>query len=248
MNKPQERPPANSAGMLRKLLLITSGGVLLVTLLTLIGLWRTGTRFFAGLETMFNPSGPTAEVDIPTIVVRLRNASELTTAIFAMQAVVPTSQDRQVGKWVVGKTKLLYIAYGEVRAGVDLSQLNAEDIQVNGDTLRIQIPPAQILDRKIDVNRSRVYDYDRGFLDLGPDVAPDLQTLAAQTALNKMVAAACTEGVLTRASDRAQEVITQLLNSAGYEKIVVKTQPPATDACQAAPPPTTHHAFAPTVS
>lgn len=244
MTKSQQPQPVHSAGILRKLLLITSGGIFVVALLALIGVWRTGSRFFEGLETLFNPSQPTAEVDIPTIVVRLRNASELTTAIFAMQAVVPTSQDRQVGKWVVGKTKLLYIAYGEVRAGVDLSQLKAEDIQVEGDTLRVQIPPPQILDSKIDVNRSQVYDYDRGFLDLGPDVAPELQTLAAQTALNKMVAAACRSGVLPRASDRARDVITQLLNTAGHEKIIVKTQPPAPDTCQSATLPTEVSLFA----
>lgn len=115
-------------------------------------------------------------------------------------------------------------------AGVDLGALAAEDVNVSSDTVRIQIPPPRILDSKIDVNRSQVYDYNRGFLNLGPDVVPELQTLAEREALQKVVAAACANGLLEEANDRARLVVTQTLSKAGT-KVAVETQPPLPGTC-----------------
>lgn len=225
-----KRPP-----MLSRLLLMATGGMTLVALLALIGIWQTGSRFFDQLNALFNPPQPTPEVDVRSIVIhQVRDASELTTTVFAMQAIVPTSQDRAIGKLTVGTTKLLYIAHGEVRAGVDLEALTAKDVEVRNDTLRIRIPPPRILDSKIDVNRSSVYDYNRGFLSLGPDVAPEVQTLAEREALQKIVAAACANSLLPEANDRAKFVVTQLLNQGRYKQVVVETQPPPPNACQPA--------------
>lgn len=219
--------------MVFRLLLMTTGGITLVALLALIGIWRSGSRFFSELNALFVPSTP--DVNVHSIVVRqVRDASELTTTVFAMQAVVPTSQDRAVGGLTVGTTKLLYIAYGEVRAGVDLGALAARDVEVSSDTLRVRIPPPRILDSKIDVNRSQVYDYNRGFLNLGPDVAPKLQTLAEQAALRKIVAAGCANNVLEQANDRARLVVTQLLDTGKYKEVTVETQAPLPNTCQSA--------------
>ena len=68
---------------------------------------------------------------------------------------------------------------------------------------------------------------------LGPDVAPVLQTLAQQEALKKIVEAACTDGVLEKANDRAKLVVTQLLTTAGYQHVTVATQPPLPGNCPA---------------
>lgn len=168
------------------------------------------------------------EVAAPTLIVQsIREASELTTAVYSLETVVPTSQDRAWGDVVVGTTKLLYIAYGEVKAGIDLSALTAADVQVDAERqqLMVQLPPPQILDRAVDVARSQVYDYDRGFLSLGPDVAPALQTLAEREALTKLGIAACEQDILGRANERAATAITELLTLAGYDNVVVNTTP-----------------------
>ncbi|HEY9635516.1 MAG TPA: DUF4230 domain-containing protein [Coleofasciculaceae cyanobacterium] len=219
--------------LLKNLVLMTTGGIVLITLLFGVGMLRSGTRFFEGLHALFNAPPPKPEVDVRSLVVRqIRGASELTTAVFTMEAVVPTRQERKLGGYTVGSTTLLYIAYGEVRAGVDLKDLKADNVKIVNNTIYLQLPPPRILDRKIDVNRSSVYDYDRGFLGLGPDVAPQLQMLAQQETLKKIVAAACTQGVLQQANDRAQLVVAQLLTTAGYKAVDVKTQLPPPGACQ----------------
>lgn len=222
-----------TSGMLRNLMLMSTGSMVLIALLFGIGVLRSGTRFFEGLNAMFNAPPAKPEVDVRSLVVRqIRGASELTTSVFTMEAVVPTRQDRKLGSYTVGSTTLLYIAYGEVRAGVDLKDLNADNVRLVNDTIQLQLPPPRILDSKIDVNRSSVYDYDRGFLGLGPDVAPQLQTLAQQETLKKIVTAACNQGVLQQANDRAQLVVEKLLNTAGYRAVEVKTQLPPPGTCK----------------
>ena len=220
------------SSVVRNLLLIATGSLLLPGLLVTWGWWRGGNRFVEQLRSLFTLTEPKPEVDVESLVVQqVRGASELTTAIFAMQAVVPTKRDRTLGGYVVGSTTLLYLAYGEVRAGVDLSPLTRADIQIVDNVLRLRLPPPRILDSKIDVNRSRVYDYDRGFLGLGPDVAPDLQEAAQRLTLQEIVAAACSQGVLQEANQRAQLAVGQLLATAGYQQVVVETQPPDPSSC-----------------
>lgn len=218
---------------LKYIFLITKGSITLVLLLLLFTFWQTGSRLVSQVGSIFNAEPGQPEIEPPTqIVTKLRGASELTTAVFAMESVVPARQDRKVGRLVVGSTTLLYIAYGEVRAGVDLSELDAEDIAVTDEGIEVTLPAPEILDSKIDVNRSRVYDYNRGFLGLGPDVAPELQTLAQQTTLQRIVTSACSDGVLNEANDRAQLTVTQLLSNTGYQQVEVKTSPPALETCQ----------------
>lgn len=217
--------------VLRYLLLIVVGGVLFLALVAGIGIWRTGDRFTESLDTLFNAPTPTPTIDIRSVVVKqIRDASELTTSVFAMETIAEASQSREILGIEVGETRLLYIGYGEVRAGIDLRELEVSDIQVNENTIRIRIPAPRVLDSKIDVNRSRVYDYDQGFLNLGPD-APALQTLAEQDALAKIVLSACENGILEDANEKAEVAIAQLLNVTGFNEVQVETQAAAQGAC-----------------
>ncbi len=229
------RRPSWGQLLLSRLMLMATGSAVLLAVLVGFGVWRSGNRFFSDLGNLFGQPPPQTEVR-SLIVRQLRGASELTTAIFAMESVVPTRQDRTVGDFVVGSTTLLYIAYGEVRAGVDLAELQAQDVTVTGDALRLRLPPPRILDSKIDVNRSTVYDYDRGFLGLGPDTAPQLQLLAERQTLQKIVAAACSQGLLTEANQRAELVVSQLLSKSGQREVTIETQPPKPETCASPAP------------
>lgn len=235
MNDWFRKPKINriTFGFLRNLMMMSTGGIVLIAVILGIGLLRQGNRFFEGLKSVFNVETASPQADITSLIVRqIRGASELTTAVFTMEAVVPAHQDRSLAGYKIGTTTLLYIAYGEVRAGVDLKELSANNVQVVNNNVQLQLPPPRILDSKIDVNRSRVYDYDRGFLGLGPDTAPQLQMFAQQETLKRIVTAACSQGVLQQANDRAELVVTQLLNTAGYKNVAVTTQSPRPGTCQ----------------
>ncbi|MCA1993955.1 MAG: DUF4230 domain-containing protein, partial [Coleofasciculus sp. S288] len=85
-------------GLLRNLTLMTTGGIVLMALLLGFGMWRSGSRFFEVLHTMFNLSASKPEAEIRSLIIRqIRGASELTTAVFTMEAVVPAHQNRTLG-------------------------------------------------------------------------------------------------------------------------------------------------------
>jgi hypothetical protein len=216
---------------LKQFISFSTGSIALLSLICLIGVWRGGTRFFEILTEFWQPSISNAKVDTSVAILdRIRGAKELTTSVFVMEAVVPTSMERKLGDLSIATTKLLYIAHGEVKAGVDLSSLNGSNIEIEDNLVTIQLPAPKILDRKIDVERSRVYDYDRGFLGLGPDAGTDLQQLAQRQTLEQVVTAACDRGILEDANSRAKVAIAELLATTGDRNIIVKTTTPST--CQ----------------
>ncbi len=216
----------------RSLSLVATGGFLVVLAFALIGVWRMGDRFFSDMGAMFSLKVASPEVDLrPIVISQIRGASELTTSIFVMETVVPTRQNLLLGSVTLGTTKLLYIAHGEVRAGVDLGAIAPTDVTLTQDSITIQLPPPKILDRKIDVNRSSIYEYDRGFMGLGPDVGPNLQTLAQQETLKRIEKAACDNDILAAANQRAELVVGQLVKLTGYAKVMVKTQTPDPNTC-----------------
>ncbi len=219
--------------LLRKLSIMGAGGFLVGLLMIVFGILQTSNRFLDTIGALFDTTPSEPEVDISSLIVeKVRGVSELTTAVYSMEAIVPASQDRKVGNFVLGKTQLLYIAHGEVRAGVDLSELDSNDIKVSEDSIQVTLPAPEIIDSKIDVNRSQVYDYNRGFLNLGPDVAPQLQTLAERETLVKIEQAACSKGLLDQANERAETAVTNLLSISGYQAVEVKVTSPQPEACQ----------------
>ena len=213
---------AHSIG--KTILLWSVSGINLIILLGLLSIWRTGDRTLSFISNLFKlqPVEPTVATSTP-IVQQIQNIQELSTTVHTVETVVPASAERKLGDISLATTRLLYIARGEIRAGIDLSELTAEDIIVSDRQIEINLPSAKILDSKIDVNHSRVYDYDRGFLNLGPDVAPELQTIAQRKTLARIVNTACNEGILDRANIKAKSAITQLLSNTGDRQVIVNT-------------------------
>lgn len=175
-------------------------------------------------------------VDPGSLIVRqVRDVSELTTAMFEMDAVVPVSDKRiTIADIPIAESKLLYIAHGNVRVGIDLSEFQADDVQVEGDKISVTLPALKVLDSKLDLDHSTVYSYNRGFLGWGPDVV-NLQGQAQREAIKKVEEAACQTWLIKTASDRVEKTVehllSQVLKDRGYREVIVKAQLPAEGSC-----------------
>jgi predicted RNA-binding protein Jag len=79
-----------------------------------------------------------------------------------------------------------------------------------------------------------LYDYNKGFLSLGPDLVK-LQESALRESIRKIEQASCKEWLMKTANERvqqtAQSFLNQLLNNKGYT-VSVKIQIPSDDTCQ----------------
>lgn len=210
--------------ILKNTALMTSGGLTLIILFGVLGIGKMANEMIKNITQFFHHEITPPQINNPHLIVKqVQTLSELTTTKFIMDAIIPTSSSRKLGNFVIGETNLLYVARGEVKAGLDLSKISETNVVIAGDTLKITLPAPQILDEKIDVNQSQVYDYDRGFLNLGPDVAPELQTQAQRQTLAKIKETACQQKILDQANEKAVILISQLMETAGYEKVEVIT-------------------------
>ena len=166
-------------------------------------------------------------VPTPTIVVRppaireVQALADLTTVSTMMSTIVDVQQAR-VGDLIY--EKLILIACGRVKAGVDLSKLRPEDVTSSPDgvTVTVQLPKAELLDvYLIDDSTqpctTRVYD--RSNLLLIPQTK-ELEGLAREQALKAIRDMALQVGILSEADRNARIVIERVLLLAGYQKVV----------------------------
>ncbi len=114
--------------------------------------------------------------------------------------------------------KLLLVAVGEVEAGVDLDELEQEDVRVVGKTVTIDLPQARILDSSLDEDATRLYDRDRGLLK--PQGNDELLEEARRNALEQIQEEARNSGILEKAQSNARDSVRTLATSLGYEKVV----------------------------
>ena len=112
--------------------------------------------------------------------------------------------------------KVILVARGEVKAGIDLDELHKDDVHVDGEKVTIDLPEARILDSSLDEDKTKVYDWDRGLLVKG-DYA--LVEDARREALDKIEAAARDEHIVEKAQNNAEASIREFLKFSGYKKV-----------------------------
>ena len=162
---------------------------------------------------------PVKSVSVGVVVKKVQSLKELHTGSAWIQTVVAYEEKNEVLGIPVGSAKMMYVAFGEVRAGVDLSELDDNQIWMNKDTIRVRLPAVKILDSKIDVDQSFVYDV-RTSLILAPDTTL-LQSDAERVALKKIVETAVEEGLLDVATENAVDVVRELLEGFVMGKDVI---------------------------
>jgi hypothetical protein len=170
------------------------------------------------------------------VVQRVQQLSRLETAAYTIERVIDIRQGSNipvVGDFLAGDA-LLLIAHGNVIAGVDLRRLGPEAVTVSpdGTQVTLQLPPAEIFQATLDNSKTRVYSRDRGVF--APD-NPNLETQARQEAEQQILQAACEDGIMLKATQNAEQAVTQLLGLFDFAQITVVPSSPAACGVEAAP-------------
>src|SRR5215207_3909774 len=97
----------------------------------------------------------------------LENLSEYRAASANLQVVVDVEKDTNLVPSFIKGERTLFVAAGNVDAAVDFSRLGRGAVRVSDDRKQVAItlPPARLTEARLDSERSRVYDRDRGALD-----------------------------------------------------------------------------------
>ena len=173
-----------------------------------LGLWLgfslpRWTGFMPG-ATRFNTA---------TVLKQVQTLSQWVTVQYVMEKVVVLEDV----KWY-GENRVLLVAHGLVKAGVDLTRLKPADLQVSGRKITVRLSPAQITDAYLDDRQTRVIERTTGLLRV---FDKDLEQTARQNAVEDLRQSARTAGILKDADDRARRQLEHLLTQMGFENVEI---------------------------
>jgi hypothetical protein len=154
----------------------------------------------------------------PVLLQQVQTLSELVTVKYVLEKVegIEMPSENMLGQALGSENRVLLLAHGIVKAGVDLKRLKPEDVQVVGKQIVIRLPPAQILDAYLDDAQTKVIDRKTGLL-APPD--KDLEQTVRQNAVDGIRRAARVGGILKEADERARLQLGNLLLRLGFEKV-----------------------------
>ena len=193
-----------------------------------------GLFLFAGwlgdlLPGFGNPFGErTIDRSGTAVLKSIRNLSEFRAASGHFEVIVDVEKDVRFVPDKLKGERILFVAVGSVDAGVDFSGLADDAVAVSDDrrSVSLELPPARFHEPELDLDRSYVYDRDRGVLDrlqsiFGDDAGtdPELYRLAE----DKLAAAARDgSGLLARAERNTRAMLTGLLRSLGFTRVEIR--------------------------
>jgi len=167
------------------------------------------------VSQVLNPT-PTILPDPVTIIHDIRSLSRLETVQFSVEKVV-TAESGQGNLGFLTGDRLIFVAHGNIIAGVDLAKLSPQDIRLDGRVLYMQLPQPEIFIATLDNDKSYVYERETGLLTKGN---VNLETEARRVAEDEIEKAALEDGILDTAASNAENYMMRLLRSLGYPEVI----------------------------
>jgi hypothetical protein len=211
---PSALPPRRSFSWLKGVL----AGTLLTLLLIGLAVWLAtgvGLLRLMGLQG----GGVRINVDQPTVVRQIQQLQRLETVSYSMDKIIGGARDNgYLPKFLAGD-RILLVVHGEVVAGVNLASIQTSDVIVQGHSISLRLPPAEIFSTRIDNAKSRVYSRDTGLF-TSPD--PNLETEVRQAAERELQQAAVTDGILKSADANARSTVSGMLAGLGFSQVTLQ--------------------------
>ena len=177
-----------------------------------------------------NPFGTdTKDRSQPVLLKSLENLSDYHAATANMQVVVDVEEDARLLPSFIKGERTLFVAAGTVDAAVDFRGLSRDPdaVKVSADrrAVTLTLPAPKLLEPRLDPDRTRVYDRDRGVLDRAEDALSDRpgdEQPLYQTAEDKLAAAAAADPKLLQTAERnTRAMLEGLLRGLGFERITI---------------------------
>jgi Protein of unknown function (DUF4230) len=184
------------------------------------------------IPSLPNPfAAQTVDRSGPAVLKAIEDLSEYRAASGHFESIVDVEKDTRLPASILGE-RTLFLAVGDVDAVVDFNAVNDRSVQVSNDrrSATITLPPPRFSEARLDVDRSRVVDHERGILnDIGSVVGGggsdrELYLLGRQ---KLETAARADTGLLARAQENTRRMLEGLLTSLGFRRVTVRFESPA---------------------
>ncbi|HXS68989.1 MAG TPA: DUF4230 domain-containing protein [Candidatus Polarisedimenticolia bacterium] len=186
-------------------------------LVAVVALFAGGIYLGFKLSRLFGSQGPHRVYDTPVLLQQVQSLSELVTVKYVLQKIeVWDDPPPAILSLFAGDNRILLLAQGTVKAGIDLSQIKPADIKVRDKTISIRLPHARITDCYLNDNETKVVERTTGFL---RSYDKDLEQKMRKMVLDDMRADALRGGIRTEADDRARRQLANLFTMMGFEKV-----------------------------
>lgn len=177
-----------------------------VGLLRLLGLSRSGATIIG--------------VNQPAVVRQIQQLQRLETVNYTMDKIISGERDNPYLPKFLAGDRLLLVVHGEVIGGIDLARVQPRDVSVNGRSVSLRLPAAEIFSTRIDNAKTRVYSRDTGLF-TSPD--PNLESEVREAAERQLQQAALQDGVLKSAEQNAQSTLASMLKGLGFEQVAIQS-------------------------
>jgi hypothetical protein len=148
----------------------------------------------------------------------VQTLSDLVTVKYVMQKVefVDSPPGSALGQFVQGDNRVLLLAQGVVKAGIDLKKIAPGDVAISGKRLTLTLPRPEITDAYLDDAQTKVIERTTGFL---RSLDKDLEQTTRQYAVDDIRRAAQQSGILNDANERARTELRSFFQHAGFEPV-----------------------------
>jgi Protein of unknown function (DUF4230) len=153
----------------------------------------------------------------PVVVEGIKELDHLATVRWTESVPVTRETGGDILERLFSGEKVIVIATGKVEAGVDLGDIEKDDVAVDGDSVTIDLPEPEILSVSLDEGRTRVYDRDFSPLNVRPD--DDLVEIARLREVEKIEAAARENKILETAERSAEDSIRAFAATLGFDEV-----------------------------
>ena len=185
--------------------------------LVVVGMIFAGGLFIGAVTGRWLPwGGAGVSFSNVTVLKQVQNLSQLVTVKYVLEKVI----NFEDAKWY-GENRVLLVAHGVVKAGIDLNQLQPGDIRISGKTIHIVLPRPRIMDVYLDDRQSEILERSTGIM---RNFDKDLEQNARRQAVEDLRRAASQSGILNDASERARAELTVLLYKVGFTDVDFKSK------------------------
>jgi len=195
-------------------------GILLAALICVFALWlRPGGGILHLLRAALG-SGTFLNVEQPVVVRQIQQLQRLETVLYTLENVVEGEHNyASVLPKLLTADRILLIGHGEVVAGIDLGKIGSDDVVVQGRSVTLRLPKAEIFSTRIDNQKTRVYSRDTGIL---VPVDPNLETDVRREAERQLREAALRDGILEAAGRNGRATLTSFLKGLGFQQVEIR--------------------------
>ena len=193
---------------------------LLIALLAVPAVVRhVGASMRSRISMAFLGRHDTIDISRPTVIASIQRLARLESVVYTMDKVVEGDRSSQYLPDILTGDKLVMIVHGQAVAGVDLSQIQASNVEIEGRSVTVTMPAAELLSVSLDNSKTRVYSRLTGLL---VPTDPNLESETREKAEADLRQSALDSGILTTAEGNARATLTILLHSLGFQQITFR--------------------------